>query len=300
MNTRIEMNTRKVCPLSIAASVAAAALLSGCGGGGNGPSTGMPGGGDAGLPPATHPVDRIVQSADSLLMSDVVVSADMLGSDFRIQANCSGTACTLEMLGERETVSLSDFTDDAEGEWPAAMETHRGVSLVSETALDYADDPLEAATGYGGWLDHNFFVVAHGTFSDEEIGDVSIPFAMSIGDAAGTNPVAGGAAWSGVMVGTDVSAAASRSHRIRGDADIAIADFANPGVGVAFTNIQDRDTGGSRGDMTWSGIPLTDGSFGTGPDGDSIEGRFYGPNHEEVGGIFERDRVLGAFGAKRQ
>ena len=31
-----------------------------------------------------------------------------------------------------------------------------------------------------------------------------------------------------------------------------------------------------------------------------IKATFYGPNHEEVGGVFERDNIVGAFGAKRQ
>lgn len=31
----------------------------------------------------------------------------------------------------------------------------------------------------------------------------------------------------------------------------------------------------------------------------SIEGRFYGADHQEVGGIFERDRLTGAFGGSR-
>ena len=51
--------------------------------------------------------------------------------------------------------------------------------------------------------------------------------------------------------------------------------------------------------MIWTGIPVIDGGFATGADGDSIEARFYGPNHEEVGGIFERDEILGSFGATR-
>lgn len=31
----------------------------------------------------------------------------------------------------------------------------------------------------------------------------------------------------------------------------------------------------------------------------SIESRFFGPNHEEVGGIFQRDRLVSAFGGSR-
>ena len=51
--------------------------------------------------------------------------------------------------------------------------------------------------------------------------------------------------------------------------------------------------------MTWDGLAVTNGTFGTGSQGDSIQGRFYGPNHEEVGGIFERDHIIGAFGGGR-
>ena len=260
--------------LAIAATASVAVALSGCGGGPKpdsmSPSTPT-------VPPvtatSTHPVDRIGESADSLLVSDIIISADILDTDLRIQTSCSGTTCTLNILGEQETVSLSALTADADGEWPAATETRRGVSLVSETAIDSVGDALGELTGYGGWLDHNFFTVAHATISDDEVEYVSIPIAMSIGDATGTNPtsVTGSATWSGVMVGTDVSATASRSHRIRGDADVIIADFTDPRIGVAFTNIQDIDTGGARGDMAWSGIPLVDGGFATGSDGNSIE-----------------------------
>ena len=31
-----------------------------------------------------------------------------------------------------------------------------------------------------------------------------------------------------------------------------------------------------------------------------LDGRFYGPNHEEAGGVFERDRIIGAFSLTRQ
>jgi len=33
--------------------------------------------------------------------------------------------------------------------------------------------------------------------------------------------------------------------------------------------------------------------------GDTVSGRFYGPNAEEVGGVFERDGIAGAFGGRR-
>ncbi|MCY4498212.1 MAG: transferrin-binding protein-like solute binding protein [Rhodospirillaceae bacterium] len=55
--------------------------------------------------------------------------------------------------------------------------------------------------------------------------------------------------------------------------------------------------------MIWSAIPVTVGGFeraSAGAAKNVIKDKFYGPNHEEVGGIFERDQVLGAFGAARQ
>ena len=49
--------------------------------------------------------------------------------------------------------------------------------------------------------------------------------------------------------------------------------------------------------MQWSGLAIgTDGRFGA----SDIRATFYGPNHEEVGGVFERNNIVGAFGAKRQ
>ena len=255
-------------------------------------------------PPPVHAVERIIQSADTILLGDIVLSGD----DFnvRIEANCSGATCTISALGQQETISLSEFTDDLEDEWPTATETYRGVRLIKDIKGIEADaigdigDLSGGLAGFGGWLDHNFFIVVRATLSDADSGDFSIPLVLSIGDAAGTNPapIAGSATWSGVMVGTDMSATALRSQ-IRGDADITVSDFTNPTVGVAFTKIRNPDTGDSRGDMTWSGIPLTDGGFGMGSDGNSIEGRLYGPNHEEVGGVFEREQVIGAFSAKR-
>ena len=52
--------------------------------------------------------------------------------------------------------------------------------------------------------------------------------------------------------------------------------------------------------MTWENLAVRDGRFGGGFDDPTIEGRFYGPNHEEVGGIFQRNRIVGAFGAQRE
>ena len=71
------------------------------------------------------------------------------------------------------------------------------------------------------------------------------------------------------------------------------------------------------GDMVWQGLPLQGRAFGTddilfddgagyfrvasfgGAAQGSIFGRLYGPGHEEVGGLFQRDGFAGAFAGKR-
>ena len=136
---------------------------------------------------------------------------------------------------------------------------------------------------YGHWLKHSVF------------GMVDDSVAVSFGDFPGTSPTEiGGGAWTGALVGMDTRT----RERIDGDSVIEIDDFARPDVDVAFTGIVDAG-GRSRADLHWEDIPLSQGSFQARDTAGSIEGRFYGGDHGEVGGIFERDRLMGAFGASR-
>ena len=139
------------------------------------------------------------------------------------------------------------------------------------------------ANVYGRWLDHSVFAMVDDTA------------AVSFGDSPGTNPTEiGGGVWRGTMVGMDTRT----WERIEGDAMIEIDDFARPDVDVALTGIEDA-RGRARADLRWEDIPVVQGAFQARDMAASIEGRFYGSDHEEVGGIFERDRLIGAFGGSR-
>ena len=152
-----------------------------------------------------------------------------------------------------------------------------------------------------GWLEHSFFHVGEFAAGSTEaaVGPYRSTFAevYSIGDATGTNPVSGSASWSGTMAGIDHSTHQSGelTNRVRGNATVTIDDFSSPRMDVAFTNIRDTATNAHHGDMTWTSLPLTGGTFR----GDGLVGHFYGPNHEEVGGVFLRNQISGAFGATR-
>ena len=95
--------------------------------------------------------------------------------------------------------------------------------------------------------------------------------------------------------GTPAPAEQSDGGLVQGDAAVE-ANFSGASVDVRFTDIVHPDTETPRDDMSWAGLRLNGGTFC----GADIEGRLHGPAREEVGGVFERDRIIGAFGAKRQ
>lgn len=49
------------------------------------------------------------------------------------------------------------------------------------------------------------------------------------------------------------------------------------------------------GDIRLQDVLIREGGFRD----DDLDGRFYGPNHEEAGGVFERDGIAGAFSWER-
>lgn len=161
-------------------------------------------------------------------------------------------------------------------------------AAVSSEALDVhalANRMLRGddANVYAHWLDDSVFAM---------VDDI---VTVSFGGSPGTNPTEiGGGVWQGTMVGTD----SRTGERINGDAEIEIDDFAHPDVDVALTGIADT-RGRGRSDLSWEDIPLIQGAFQERSATGSIEGQFYGTNHGEAGGVFERDRLIGAFGASR-
>ena len=197
------------------------------------------------------------------------------------------------------------------------IERRRGVSLAEKTQVSGGADTT-SYRALAGWIDHSFFLLkTPGIEVASEENRVSANYygAYSIGNVIDSNPdvLAGGAAtWSGVMVGIRIS---EPDGFVKGDARITVSNPQGNSdliVDVEFSNMNDEQTGADFDDVSWAGLALKDGSFGVEPvsDGEAdasrhparrgISGRFYGPNHEEVGGLFsfttsaaENDRVGG-------
>ena len=210
------------------------------------------------------------------------------------------------------------------------MERRRGVSLAERRRVSGGDDTTNFRA-LAGWGKHSFFLLkTPGIEVAPEENRVSANYygAYSIGNAIDSNPdvlVDSAATWSGIVVGIRI---AEPDSFVKGDAAITVFNpRGNSGllVDVEFSNMKDEQTGANFDDVSWEGLALKDGSFGVVPVSEvesdvsrhparrGISGRFYGPSHEEVGGLFsfrtsvaENDRiggdihdVSGVFGAKR-
>ena len=200
------------------------------------------------------------------------------------------------------------------------LEPRRGVALASKARTVAEGQRSAFHRSFGAWMDHGFFLVE--TFAMQGGADARYHTTW-FGDARHAGPLTSPgdtATWSGVMSGVEAAPSSGSGAFVHGDSAVTVSGLA-AGVGisvdVAFTDIVNEDTGAGIGDMVWRGLPLQGRAFGTGDilfndgagyfrDGSfgvagqgSIYGRLYGPGHEEVGGLFHRDGIAGAFAGKR-
>ena len=303
--------------MRILAVLAATAVVAACGGGGGGSVTSMSaqpenvapssditaelagfrelvGGESLNLTSGQiHNILRARQGEADRMLSTDVLSLSLSGRAARHVVTCAGAICSTE--GRAFSPSDIDFSDPTY----ISVMTRNGVSMAyGDSRAPIGDSGADqAAESYGGWLEHNaFFVERDSVVSADNVAQSVDIYALSIGSESGSNPVSGSATWRGTMAGMDTI----DIQFLHGDTELT-ADFASSDIDVAFTGIYD-DESQPRTDILWSDVPLVSGGFFSRgiAEGDKIEGTFYGPNHEEVGGVFEHGYIVGAFGAKRQ
>ena len=238
----------------------------------------------------------IVSGANTLLMGDRLGYLAADGAVARTNTTCRGDTCATGFISLSGAGSFG--VEDSE---LTLLRARRGVSLAREDGSG-SDRSYES---YGGWLEHSLFGTRLALFTGQAgpSRGASVVSNYSLGISTGGNPgaVDGSARWEGLMLGRDMRASARRGQLIRGDADVTV-DFAATGVtaDVLFTDIVNIETGDLENDMAWRGMALEEGAFARRKaPGDTVSGRFYGPNAEEVGGVFERDGIAGAFGGRR-
>ena len=111
------------------------------------------------------------------------------------------------------------------------------------------------------------------------------------GTPTGSNPVTGGAVWTGDVRAFDTGHGGYLP--VRGDARLEV-DFDHAEIDVAFSGFDE-----GYDDMSWSDLQLSGGTFQDTRADATIEGAFYGSDHGGAAGTFERDSLRGVFGAAR-
>ena len=154
--------------------------------------------------------------------------------------------------------------------------------------------------GFGGWLRTGYFAIVE--IAEQTEAGATAPLvsaAVSYGQLSGSNPPAGTAAWSGAMVGIDLSDGATAGNSVRGNVLLTVTGLSYAVVNIQITAVADIDARQSRSDMAWWGIPLVNGAFEAATDTDQIRGHFLGKDHRSASGAFLWHAVLGAFGASQ-
>ena len=285
--------------------------------------------------PSVMPQVLTSERIESILNTRAANSNSGVFVDDQKHFSCLAIGCPTpgEILFVGGAPSILEFSDEL-----TFTEYRRGVSLaetpiITITNEGHSGEYTQNYKTLGGWLEHSFFylVTRFDSRSTSRRLSPASPdnfYMMSHGTAPNNAdpeiPPNGTSTWSGVMVAvtehplTEIGLSPSNFHFV-GDATITV-DFhsyrISPfSVDVLFNNIANDNTGVQIEDMMWTDISLENGRFHHSPppieeplDVGSIAGTFYGPNHEEVGGVFRRNAyrgnasvgaIVGAFGAKR-
>ena len=273
----------------------ALAILFGCGGGG--------GGGTLQQIAPTSPAPRITHfnNMGLLVVSDISVQASRGGqvANHTLASTCYLDRCEVQnqSLGFSATFTPYDISDDS-GAILTSMEissktTRNGVDIYRTRLSVPVGDTAMNVNGYGGWMEHNLFGGVVGTYVFQGGITSEVGFGLSAGNMSGGFPLSG-ATYTGAMEGVRTDTGSQHGNRVQGNAriDYRLPSAHNPRLDISFENI----TGASVDNIHWSNVSVgSTGTFETG----SINGSFYGPDHEEIGGTFNAHNIAGAFGGKR-
>ena len=237
---------------------------------------------------------RIVEEANHLLFGDQLgYRAGATGFE-RLHAACKGALCSVGFLRfiDPGHFGLGGFEF-------VLLPRRNGVRAVAQQA----DTTWTDSRIYGGWMDHSFFASQANLLVNEDDPDYGAILVKSYaaGNASGQVPT-GNARWEGFMAGRDGGVLDDHGSVVIGTAriDVTITDT-GASADVRFTEIENQQSGRTYADMQWGALAITSSGFSRERAGtDRIAGQFYGPEQEEVGGVFERDGINGAFGGRRQ
>ena len=266
----------------------------------------------AGVEPAgtEEPGKRAARARDFARRTDrLEVTAARNGSGFEARpGRCARDRCDWPGVEGRVDGEATPATRSLADLFPADI---AGVALEpgtrQMTGFEYRPAFGPHGRGsWGVWMQHSVFGIAEEPGWTRNGNTGAAPrYGFAGGDMTGSSPSYGTATWTGDMVGTVVEGPAAGT-RLAGDASLAWSSRAPDRLEARITGIRDNANGRpwSVGDLRFEALaPAADGTFrsgDTGVSGDFMGGAFYGPDHDEAAGVFEKDGITGAFGAARR
>ena len=243
-------------------------------------------------------VTKVATISDTLIVSDVL-SVEGAAEPFFAEYDCAGNSCTRRsgqpLFDPITTVAqLTEAVADPRNE-RSDIRTYRRIGLAEYNAARIRQGVAWTFSHYGAWLDYSAFETSIANGVRENNLELATAYSLSFGKRTGTEPV-GDATWEGVMLGHTRHGAV---HPLQGDASVDFVLDAMT-INVYFFNIDNLATGNPAPDMQFIDIPVSNGGFTTRTDTAHIAGRFYGPEHQEVGGVFTYPTALGAFGGRKR
>lgn len=244
---------------------------------------------------AAYDYSRIVENANRVQSTDRLSWVPGAAEPDRVPVNCKDHICS---IGFSAFVNANEsFSTDPEN-IELLPETHGIRTVVEQSSSRFVD-----AHSYDGWMQHSFFYSSARIFTNELDPDqgVVLVVAYANGHSTGTSPGVE-ATWTGFVSARDRGAATDLESYVTGDASISVSIGGQVLADVFLTGMANATTGQAYTDVTYEDMVVTDGEFSRyHADNDRLSGVFYGPDHEEVGGVFEHPQgLLGAYGGTRQ
>ena len=231
-----------------------------------------------------------------------------------IEVLCSGAICSYYDPLTEELIE-TDFSSMLIGNVNLSPRTlimsNNNVHLYQETNTTDGEFPVEY-NGYGAWLDdmdYSMFGLSIKYTDYLTIASEYSYYTVSGGDLSNTQ-MTGDLTWSGVMVGMDRNDFTPQP--LVGNAVLSY-DFSDDSIDATFSAITNLNTNSLHStpiitffdvetfnDNTfyesWSYVSYSMTSQEAGSS--YIKGGIYGPNHDEISGVFRVNSIIGAFGAK--
>ncbi len=242
-------------------------------------------------------VAKVIARSDTLMVSDVLsIRGQEEPSLTEYQCITATNTCTRTgvplfepegSLGDLVRVTANPNIERSD------VRKYKGIDLAEYSATATRQGVQWTTSHYGAWLDYSALETSIASVEKPGQVDLLTAYNLSFGERTGTAP-SDNATWEGVMLGHTRHGAV---QPLQGDALLNFKLDAMT-IDVFFTRIKNLTTRDDFPDLRFDDVPVNKGAFTNRTDTAHIAGRFYGPAHEEVGGVFTYPTALGAFGGR--